>query len=804
LSLVSASTAGGIGQSARRREDARLVRGQGRYVSDLPLGSALHVAVVRSPHAHARIVGVDARAARARPGVRAVVVLADLPELRGALPPPAVPAAAVTPYRQSPLADGVARFAGEPVAAVVADDPYRAADAAEALRVDYEPLPAALDAERALLPRAPLVHPTWESNVAASVALETGDVEADIGRAAVVVACRYRCGRVTALPLEPRAVAARWDPVSESLQVWASTQLPYAVRQRVAEALGLPLEAVRVIAPDVGGGFGTKGPVYPEELILAALARRLGAPVRWTDSRRESFLSTTHAGDQVHDATLALDRDGRILALDDDFLIDAGAYMPRGAVVANVTATHLVGLYRLPAFRCRGRVVATHKVPASPYRGAGRTQAVFVLERLMDMAARRLGLDPVELRRRNLIGRDEMPYRRDLPYRDGMPIVHDSGDYPALLEAALAQAGWAGFRGGQRVARAQGRLLGLGVAAYNEATGIGPHEGARVAVDAGGGVTVTVGAPSQGQGHETTLAQICAGRLGVPLESVSVRAGDTARFPASSGTYASRVAVVVGNAVASAADAVGERVRRVAARALECDPADVVIGGDGAHVRGAPDGPIGLAALHALSQRPDVVRDLGEPGLEATRYHSPDSVTWASGVHVATVEVDRDTGAVTVLSYCAAHDAGHEINPLVVAGQTQGGVVQGIGMALTEEVVYESGQALTGTLMDYALARADGVPGIDVTSVDSPSPLNPLGVKGTGEGSAVPGPAAIVNAVADALGGAGDFAQIPLRPEAVLAALALPTFKGEGLQPGMDLDDTAGLLDIMDAGREPA
>jgi carbon-monoxide dehydrogenase large subunit len=438
LSLVSGVAADGIGQAVRRREDRRLLRGQGRYVADLPFESALHAAVVRSPHAHARIAGIDAGAARALPGVRDVFALGDLPELRGALPPPAVPAAAVKPYRQSPLADGVVRFAGEAVAVVVATDPYRAADAADAVRVEYEPLPAALDAEHALAPDAPRVHGEWETNVAASVSLATGDVEAALARAKVVVSRRFRCGRVTALPLEPRAVAARWDPAAPGLHVWSSTQLPYAVRQRVAEALGLSLDAVRVTAPDVGGGFGTKGPVYPEDLIVAALARRLRVPVRWTDTRRDSFLSTTHAGDQVHTATLALDPDGRILALTDDFLIDGGAYMPRGAVVANVTATHLVGLYRLPVFRCRGQIVATHKVPSSPYRGAGRTQAIFVLERLMDVAAAELGLDPIELRRRNLIHAGEMPYRRDLPYRDGMPMVHDSGDYPALLEAALA------------------------------------------------------------------------------------------------------------------------------------------------------------------------------------------------------------------------------------------------------------------------------------------------------------------------------------------------------------------------------
>jgi len=753
-----------IGASVRRREDARLLTGGGRYVADLPLAGALHLAVVRSPHAHARILGVETGGASGVPGVAGAFTLADLPELRGCLPPPVVPATPVRPYRQSALADGVVRFVGEPVAVVVATDAYRAADGAEALRVTYEPLPAAVDPERAIEPGAVLVHADWGTNVAATVTMETGGVEAALARAAHVVTRRLRCDRLTALPLEPRAVAARWDAATATLHLWSSTQMPYGVRQRVAEALGLAADAVRVTAPDVGGGFGTKGPVYPEEIVVAALARRLGRPVRWTDTREASFGSTTHAGDQIHAATLALAADGTILALADDFLIDAGAYLPRGAVVAGVTAPHLLGLYRVPAFRCRGRIVVTHKVPAAPYRGAGRPQAAFVVERLMDLAARGLGLDPVELRRRNLIPSAAMPYDRGLPYRDGMPLVHDSGDYPALLDTALARADYARFRERQRAARRAGRRLGIGVAAYSEATAIGPHEGASVAVDADGRVRVTVGAPSQGQGHETTLAQVCAERLGVPLDRVAVAAGDTARFPSSAGTFASRVAVIVGNAVAQAADAVRDKVRQVAARALECAADDVVVAGGRAAVKGVPDRSLDLRDVAALARRPDVVRALGEPGLTATRWVSPASVTWAAGVHVATVEVDGDTGAVTVLGYHAVHDAGHEINPMIVEGQTQGGAVQGIGAGLSEAVVYDAaGQLLTRTLMDYALPRADQVPGIDVTGCDSPSPGNALGVKGTGEGSAVPGPAAIANAVADALGdAAGEILAVPI------------------------------------------
>jgi len=757
-----------IGQRVRRREDERLLLGHGRYVSDVPLESALHVAIVRSPHAHAAIERIELDDARRLPGVAGAYRLADLPELRGALPPPAVPAVTVKPYRQSALADGLVRFAGEPVAAVVGTDAYAAADGAAAVRVDYAPLPAVTDPTRAADGSGALVHADWGDNVAATVALATGDLDEARRRAHVVVTRRIRCGRLTALPMEPRAVAARWDAATGSLHVWSSTQMPYAVRQRIAEALALPADAVRVTAPDVGGGFGTKGPVYPEELVVAALARRLGRPVRWTDTRQESFVSTTHAGDQLHDVTLALAADGEILALADDFLIDAGAYLPRGAVVASVTATHLVGLYHVPVFHCRGRVVVTHKVPCAPYRGAGRTQAVFVGERILDIAARELGLDPVAVRRRNLVRADQMPYQRSIPYRDGAPMVHDSGDYPRLLETALERVGHAAFRARQAAARREGRRIGLGVAAYNEATGIGPHEGARVAVDETGRVRVTVGAPSQGQGHETVLAQVCAERLGVPLASIDVGAGDTARFPTSLGTYASRIAVLVGNAVALAADAVRERVARLAARALECDAADVAMTDGRVHVKGVPDRGLSLADVVALGGHPDAVREFGEPGVAATRFFSPESVTWAAGVHVAVVEVDRGTGRVEVLQYCAVHDAGHEINPLIVEGQTHGGAVQGIGAALSEAIVYDAaGQPLTASLMEYGIPRADAVPPIDVASADSPSPLNPLHVKGTGEGSAVPGPAAIANAVADALG--VELTECPVRAEALCA-----------------------------------
>ena len=758
-----------IGASVRRKEDGRFLTGRGRYVDDLPLPDALHLAIVRSVHAHARLLAIGVEGARAVPGVVGVFTLDDVPELRGVLPPPPVAAVTLKPHRQSALADGVVRFAGEPVAAVVAMGPYAAADGAAAVSVAYEPLPAAVDVEHALAAGAPLVHPEWATNVAATVALSSGDADAALREADLVVSRRFSFGRMSALPMEPRAVAARWDAVTGAMHLWSTAQIPYVVAQRVADALRVPAEAVRVTAPDVGGGFGCKGPVYPEEVIAAVLARRLGRPVRWTETRGESFASTTHASGQIHEATLALRRDGTFLALVDDFIVDGGAYLPRGGVVANVTATHLPGLYRFDAFRCRGRLVVTHKAPTAPYRGAGRPQSMFPVERLVDIAARELGIEPVELRRRNLIARGALPFHRGIPYRDGMPVVYDSGDYEAVLDAALERSGYATFRERQRAARREGRRLGFGLATYNEATAIGPHEGASVTIGADGRVSVTIGPPCQGQGHETVLAQICGERLGVSLDDVTVSGGDTARFPAGSGTYASRVAVIAGNAVAQAAEAVRDKAARVAAGALECDPQDVVIAAGRAEVKGAPDRGLDFRALVALSVRPDVVRRLGEPGLGAVRYFSPESVTWAGGVHAATVEVDRDTGAVILLAYHVVHDAGREINPRLVEGQAHGGVAQGIGMALSEGIVYdESGQLLTGTLMDYGLPRADVVPALDVEGHDSRSPLNPLGLKGTGEGSAGPPPAALANAVADALADEGvEINEIPI-PRAVI------------------------------------
>jgi CO/xanthine dehydrogenase Mo-binding subunit len=763
-----------IGASPRRREDPRLVRGAGRYVDDLALPDALALAVVRSPHAHARITRVDGAAARDRAGVRGVFTLDDLPELRGALPPPVMNALAVKPYRQSALAGDRARYAGEPVAVVAADSAALAADAAEAVVVEYDPLPVVTDAEHGRRPGAPLVHPEWGTNVAGTIRLETGDVAAAFARADVVVSGRFTCGRMIGLPLEPRAVLARWDAATATLTLWTSTQMPYGVREYVMRALDLPRAAVRVIAPDVGGGFGPKAVVYQEELIASTLARRLGRPVRWTETRRESMLATVHGHDQVHEARLGLRQDGTFLALEDAFVIDNGAYLPRGARTANNVAAHLMGPYRFAAFRCTGDVVTTSKAPNIPFRGAGRLQAVFVTERLVQRASEELGIDPVALRRRNLVRPEELPLARDIDYRPGLPVVYDSGDYPGLLDAVVERLDDGAMREVKARAAREGRRVGCAVAMYTEGTGVPPAEGAMVTVDERGRVAVALGAPSQGQGHETTMAQICADRLGVPLEQVTVVAGDTARFPASpvsSGTFASRVAVIAGSAVALAAEEVRVKAARVAARLLECAEGDVVIEDGVAHVKGLPGRALPLAALAVAAREAEFLGERAEPGLSATRYYAPPAVTWAAGAHAVAVEVCPVTGAVSVLRYCVAHDSGREINPLIVEGQVHGGVAQGLASALLEEIVYDgANQLLTGTLMDYALPRADTFPPVELARVESPSRVNALGLKGAGEGGGIPGQALVANAIADALGVDGaELDTIPIRPERVLA-----------------------------------
>jgi carbon-monoxide dehydrogenase large subunit len=636
---------------------------------------------------------------------------------------------------------------------VLADDPYRAADAAPAVSVHYEVLPAAADVDAALAPGAPRVFAEWPDNVAGPSHGSVGSVDTGFAEAQVVVEARLAFPRVAPMPLEPRGVLA-WPSAHDGrLTVWSSTQVPYAVRTAIAGALGLPEEHVRILAPDVGGGFGGKGHAYPEEVLIASVARRVARPVKWVETRTEHFLAASPDRDQRHVARLGVRVDGTIAALETAFTRDHGAYPTLGEVMPQNTINHLPGPYRVPRYRAVATSVVTHKTFSGAYRGAGRPEAAFVLDRLLDRAARALGIDPAELRRRNIIRAGEMPYPSGLRYRDGAAITYDPADYAAGFELALSRLGYAEWRAEQQRRHDTPRPLGLGVSAYVEGTGIGPFEGADVRIDPSGTIYVFVGVACQGQAHETTLAQICAAELGVEIDQVRVVGGDTSVIPHGMGTIASRVAAVAGPAIARSSREVARRARLVAADTLECAAGDVVLDGGRAHVAGVPSRSVALGALARAAVRSAVLaREGGEPGLHACGYFYPGSVTWAFGAHACVVEVDVETGAVCVLRYVAVHDCGRPINPMVVEGQLHGGVAQGIGTAFSEELIHDAhGQLLTGSLMDYGLPRAGDVPPLDVAALDYPSAVNDLGIKGVGESGVIAPSAAIASAVEDAL-----------------------------------------------------
>ena len=740
-----------IGLSVKRREDRRLLTGRGHYVDDVRLPHLCHAAIVRSPHAHARIVGVDARRATALPGVLAVLTIADLPECAAAVPA-LVTSPRFRPYVQPAIAGPKVRHAGEAVAVVVADDVYRAADAAEVVDVRYAVLPAVATVEAALAKGAARVFDEWPDNVAGPSAGAVGDVTRGFAQAHVVVEARLSVPRVAAMPIEPRGVVAQPDAPDGRLTVWASTQMPFAVRSAVAAALDLAEEQVRVIAPDVGGGFGAKGHVYPEDVLIPAVARRLGRAVKWIETRREHFLATAPDRDQHHQLRLGVASDGAIAAIETTFTRDGGAYPVLGDVITLNTINHLPGPYRVAHLKGSAVNVVTHKTFTGAYRGAGRPEVAYVLDRLLDRAARRLGMDPAELRRRNLIRFDEMPYTTGLRYRDGIPIVYDPADYPAAFDRLLARFGYDKWRAAQKGRRASPRPIGIGLSAYLEGTGIGPFEGADVRIDPSGMVYLQIGVSSQGQSHETTLAQVCAAELGVDTERVVVVGGDTAVLGYGNGTIASRVAAVAGPAVARTSREVARKARLVAGELLECAPTDVVFADGRAHVAGMAGRSIELGELARGSLRSPTLLLEGAPGLHACAFFRPETVTWAFGAHACALEVDVETGAVRLLRYAAVHDCGRPLNPMVVEGQLHGGIVQGIGAALGEELIYDGGgQLLTGSLMDYGVPKADQVPPLDVVALDFPSTRNEMGIKGVGESGIISPVPAIANAVEDAL-----------------------------------------------------
>jgi carbon-monoxide dehydrogenase large subunit len=773
-----------IGRSVKPYKSNRFITGRGMYVSDVRLPNMLHAAVLRSMHAHARIRAIDATEALRLDGVVDVWTgreiearISPFPESFEIHPLPWLEG--VKPVLQGPrptvLAQRKVHYVGEPVAIVVAKDRHRAEDAVDVIGVDYEELPAVVDPEQSFKSRATLVHDGSSDNVVFSFSIEKGDVDHALAAQPYTLRERFRHHRYCAAPLECRGVVAWIEPKTNILTVWSSTQMPHLVRRQIAAQLHLPEESVRVIAPDIGGGFGPKVFVYPEEVLVPFLALQLGRPVKWIEDRTEHFISTAHGRDQVHDVECAFDQEGRISALRDRFVLDNGAYNPMGLTDAYNTAAHLQGPYKIAHVSVSGTCVSTNKVPNAPYRGAGRPEAVFVMERCIDTIAARLGLDPAEVRRRNFVQPEEMPYQAGILYRDGQPICYDSGNYPETMRRALEAAGYEELRARQQELRQGGRYLGIGIGCYVEGTGVGSFEGAKVRIDTSGQLIITTGATGHGQGHETVFAQIAADLWGVSPDQISLVEGDTASIPFGCGTFGSRSTVNVGSAIYGASARLKEKLLQLAAHLLEANPGDLELDGGKVFVRGFPQRAASFSEL-ARAAVPGWASKLPEglePGLEDTFYFVPPTVTWANAVHVAVIEVDIQTGAIKLLDYIVAHDAGRLINPLLVDGQIHGGVAQGIGAALYEEIAYdENGQLLSGSFINYLLPGSMEVPKIKIVHLESPSPLNPLGVKGLGEGGAIAPPAAIANALADALSAfAPRVNEIPLTPDRVLELL---------------------------------
>jgi carbon-monoxide dehydrogenase large subunit len=764
-----------FGEPVQRVEDDRLVRGRGAYTDDLG-ADALAAALVRSPHAHARVTGIDVGDALDVDGLVAIYTHADLPGRMAEPLPLLIPHPSLTggrtPYA---LAKDEVNHVGEPVVMVVATDRYLAEDAADRIVVGYEELPpvVGIGAARAA---GHLVHDDVPGNVAANLVQEAGDAEAAIAAAPHTLELDLSIERSASTPMECRAVLARWDTESHRLRIWTSTQTSTGVRAAVAAKLDMALADVDVITPDVGGGFGVKiVHPWPEEVLVPWAARLLGWPVKFTEDRLEHFVASAHERAQEHHVRAGYDDDGRLLGLHVRFWHDNGAYTPYGLIVPIITSTQLLGPYKPGAYRVEFDSLYTNTVCVTPYRGAGRPQGAYVMERTMDAIAAALGIDRTVVRENNFIQPDEMPYDHGLIFQDGRPLIYDSGDYPSLLRKIKKLVGWDSFPAFQQQAREEGRRVGIGLACYVEGTGVGPYEGAHVVIETSGKVKVATGLTSQGQGHQTVLAQIAADELGVPMADVEVVTGDTRRFGYAVGTFASRAAVMSGSAVALAARAARAKALRVAAQAMEASPGDLEIVDGIVRVKGDPASGIALGTVAVLSNplryafdeaaqaatqfaggdisKPPVAED-DEPGIEGRKFFSPVRSTFASGMHAAIVETDPDTAEVQILRYCVVHDCGRLINPRIVEGQIHGGVAQGVAGALYERMAYDdTGQLQNASFMDFLMPYASEVPAaIEIDHQETVSPLNPLGIKGAGEAGVIPGSAVFAAAIEDAEG----------------------------------------------------
>lgn len=750
--------AGGLGKPMTRNEDPVLLRGKAQFVDDVALPGALHATFLRSPYAHAKLGRIDATAALERPGVIAVYTAEDLGEVcRPAplvVPPAPVPDLIFNEATHTPLATGKVRYAGEPVAMIVAESRYLAEDAVSDITVDYEPLPVAADLEQAAGPDAPRVHDHIAGNIAAISHQTKGDYAAAAAKAHKIIRRRLTYEHGMAQPMETRCVAANYDPLAAHLTVWASTQAPTSLRAALANCLSLGERDLRVIAPFVGGGFGVKVLMYyPEEILIPWAARELDGAVKWVEDRGEHFLATVQERGQIHDAEIAVDAEGHILGLKCDFLHDNGAYNPYGLTVPINSQCSLFGPYDIANFDSTFTAVYTNLPIVSPFRGAGRQPGVFVIERMVDIAAQALGIDRLEIRRRNFLTPEQFPVNHGIIFQDFTELTYDTGDYRPGLDRVAEMIGYEKFIAEEQPElRRAGRHVGIGVVAYVEGTGIGPYEGARVQVQGNGRVAVATGIGTQGQGHYTAFAQLVAEQLGIDGRQVQLTSGDTDQFYWGAGTFASRGAVVAGNAIHAAAVIVRQKTIALAASLMNCSVNEIDLTDGLARRRGTNESiPLGDLARAANPMR-GAVKPGTEPGLEATRYFGPEIGTTASGAHAMIVEVDPGTFGITIRDYAVVHDCGTIINPLIVEGQIHGGVAQGIGNAFFEQQVFDNeGQLLNGTLADYLLPTAPDIPRMRLDHTTTPSTTNALGVKGVGEAGAIPVGPLFAQALEDAL-----------------------------------------------------
>jgi aerobic carbon-monoxide dehydrogenase large subunit len=768
-----------VGSRIKRREDPRLIMGRGTYVDDIQLPRMTYAAILRSPYAHARIRGIDVSKAKALPGVVAVMTGADL---QGKNVPCGwtLPDIKVAPHPA--LAVGKVRYTGDAVAVVVAEERYIARDALDLIEVDFEPLPVVVDAEQAIQPGAPQLHDEVPNNTTFVWKVGGGDIDKAFREAEVVVKERIVNQRLIPNAIEPRGMVAQYTPGSGDLILWTATQIPHLVRLLLSMVIGIPEHKVRVIAPEVGGGFGSKLYLYPEEVIVATLARLTGRPVKWIEERRENYVATTHGRDQVQYVEVAAKRDGTITGLRVKSIANMGAYLSTFApgIPTILFGLMLAGNYRIPNIACEVTGVHTNTTLVDAYRGAGRPEATYLVERAVDLTARELGMDPAEIRRRNFVPANAFPHTT------ATGVTYDSGNYQPTLDKALEIAGYQQLRQEQERLRQEGKYLGIGVVTYVEICGMAPSqvlgavgagaggwESATVRVHPTGKVTLYSGASSHGQGHETAFAQIVGDGLGIPLEDVEVVHGDTAQVQFGIGTFGSRSAAVGGMAAVMSVNKVEEKAKKIAAFLLEAAEADLVFEGGQFFVKGTPGRGITIQQVAFAAYVPHKYPTGLEPGLEATSFYDPSNFTWPFGSHVAVVEVDPETGVIKLRRYIAVDDCGRVINPLLVDGQIQGGLAQGIAQALFEEAVYdENGQLVSGSLMDYAVPKADDLVNFELDRTETPSPVNALGVKGIGEAGTIASSAAIVNAVVDALAPLGvKHLDMPLKPERVWQAI---------------------------------